>query len=83
MKKTLVATTVATVLALSACTDNKPAAPEQSAAAPADAAAAKAEPATAAVAAENPLLKRSALQYQAPEFDKIKTEHFLPAMLRS
>lgn len=82
MKKTLVATTVATVLALSACTDNKPAAPDQSAAAPADAAQAKAEPAAAAVAAENPLLKRSSLQYQAPEFDKIKTEHFLPAMLQ-
>ncbi len=82
MKKTLVATTVATVLALSACTDNKPAAPEQSAAAPADAAAAKTEPAPAAVTAENPLLKRSSLQYQAPEFDKIKTEHFMPAMLQ-
>jgi len=80
MKKTLVATTVATVLALSACSDNKPAAPQQSAAA-ADATAAKVEPA-AAVTAENPLLKRSALQYQAPEFDKIKTEHFMPAMLQ-
>lgn len=28
---------------------------------------------------ENPLLKKSTLQYFAPEFDKIKTEHFAPA----
>lgn len=81
MKKTLVATAVAAVLALGACTDNKPAAPAQNAAAPAEATTAPAEPA-AAVTAENPLLKRSSLQYQAPEFDKIKTEHFLPAMLQ-
>lgn len=29
--------------------------------------------------ASNPLLQRSTLQYQAPEFDKIKNEHFAPA----
>lgn len=28
---------------------------------------------------KNPLLRKSALQYQAPEFDKIKDEHFKPA----
>ena len=27
----------------------------------------------------NPLLRKSTLQYQAPEFDKIKNEHFKPA----
>ncbi|TXF77428.1 M3 family metallopeptidase [Chryseobacterium sp.] len=27
----------------------------------------------------NPFMKKSALQYQAPEFDKIKDEHFKPA----
>ncbi|NAW51808.1 dipeptidyl carboxypeptidase II [Elizabethkingia argentiflava] len=28
---------------------------------------------------QNPLLSKSSLQYQAPEFDKIKNEHFEPA----
>ncbi|HAT40988.1 MAG TPA: dipeptidyl carboxypeptidase II [Rheinheimera sp.] len=76
MKKTMVATTLAAVFALTACGDNKPVADakqQQAAAAP----TAEAKP---AVTAENPLLKPSALQYQAPEFDKIKTEHFMPAM---
>jgi peptidyl-dipeptidase Dcp len=27
----------------------------------------------------NPFYKKSTLQYQAPEFDKIKDEHFAPA----
>src|SRR5690606_19352166 len=31
------------------------------------------------VMANNPFLKKSSLQYQAPEFDKIKDEHFKPA----
>ena len=26
----------------------------------------------------NPFIKKSTLQYQAPEFDKIKDEHFAP-----
>ncbi len=76
MKKTMVATTLAAVFALTACGDNKPVAyakQQQAAAAP----TAETKP---AVTAENPLLKPSALQYQAPEFDKIKTEHFMPAM---
>lgn len=30
-------------------------------------------------ASANPLLVKSSLQYQAPEYDKIKTEHYLPA----
>lgn len=29
--------------------------------------------------ANNPFIKKSTLQYQAPEFDKIKDEHFIPA----
>lgn len=28
---------------------------------------------------ENPLMRKSSLQFEAPEFDKIKTEHFRPA----
>ena len=32
-----------------------------------------------AALANNPFMKKSALQYQAPEFDKIKDEHFKPA----
>ncbi len=32
-----------------------------------------------AAMADNPFLKKSTLQYQAPEFDKIKNEHFKPA----
>ncbi|HCU64430.1 MAG TPA: dipeptidyl carboxypeptidase II [Rheinheimera sp.] len=78
MKKTMVATTVAAVLALSACTDNKaPAQAEQQAQSAAPAAAVDK---TAAVTASNPLLQPSSLQYQAPEFDKIKVEHYQPAM---
>lgn len=73
MKKTMVATAVAAVLALSACTDNK--APTQ--------AAQSAQPAateTAAAAVTNPLLAPSPLPFFAPEFDKIKVEHYQPAM---
>lgn len=29
---------------------------------------------------DNPLLRESSLPYRAPEFDKIKTEHYLPAL---
>lgn len=31
------------------------------------------------VLAQNPFMKKSTLQYEAPEFDKIKNEHFKPA----
>lgn len=74
MKKTLLASAIASVLALSACTDNKPAA-EQPTAAPAVAATQGADATMA-----NPLFKVSPLQYQAPQFDLIKVEHYLPAM---
>lgn len=33
-----------------------------------------------AALSSNPLMKKSSLQYQAPEFDKIKDEHFKPAL---
>ena len=36
-------------------------------------------PAPDASLASNPFMKKSGLQYQAPEFDKIKDEHFKPA----
>ena len=74
MKKTLLASAIASVLALSACTDNKPAAEQQT---PAPAVAAT-QGADATMA--NPLLTVSPLQYQAPQFDLIKVEHYLPAM---
>ena len=36
-------------------------------------------PVSDAALANNPFMKKSTLQYQAPEFDKIKDEHFKPA----
>ncbi|MBU8883944.1 M3 family metallopeptidase [Kaistella sp. DKR-2] len=36
-------------------------------------------PAPDAALASNPFMKKSSLQYQAPEFDRIKDEHFKPA----
>ncbi len=75
MKKTLLASAIASVLALSACTDNKPAADQQT---PAPTVATTTTGADATMT--NPLLKASPLQYQAPQFDLIKVEHYLPAM---
>ncbi len=37
------------------------------------------KPVVNAALASNPFMKKSPLQYQAPEFDKIKDEHFRPA----
>lgn len=76
MKKTMVATAVAAVLALSACTDNKAPAQAEQTAQP----AATTTESAPAVTATNPLLTPSPLQYHAPEFDKIKVEHYQPAM---
>jgi peptidyl-dipeptidase Dcp len=78
MKKTVIASAIAAVLTLTACSDNKPAA-STDAAKPAATTPTPTE-STAQVTATNPLLQPSPLQYQAPEFDKIKTEHFLPAI---
>ena len=36
-------------------------------------------PAPDASMENNPFLQKSSLQYQAPEFNKIKDEHFVPA----
>lgn len=73
MRKTLIATTVTAALALAACSDNST--PQQTTAQqPA------AEATTAAeVVSSNPLMVKSTLQYEAPNFTEIKDEHFLPA----
>ena len=63
MNKTMVATAVAAVLALSACTDNK--APAQNEAAQAAAPTAEVKAEQTPVAAANPLLVASTLQYGA------------------
>ena len=72
MRKTLIATTVAAALALAACGDNT---------APAQTAAETVAEATTAVEAisSNPLMVKSTLQYEAPNFNDIKDDHFLPA----
>ena len=40
----------------------------------------KAAPVSQAASEENPFLAASVLQYQAPDFSKIKSEHFAPAL---
>ena len=70
MRKTLIATTVGAVLALSACSDNT--APAQTNTQPGSAAVTE-------VTSTNPLFVKSMLQYEAPNFTEIKDEHFLPA----
>lgn len=73
MRKTLIATTVTAALALAACSDNS--APQQT-----TAQQPVAEATTAAeVVSSNPLMVKSTLQYEAPNFTEIKDEHFLPA----
>lgn len=73
MRKTLIATTVTAALALAACSDNS--APQQT-----NAQQPAAEATTAAeVVSSNPLMVKSTLQYEAPNFTEIKDEHFLPA----
>jgi peptidyl-dipeptidase Dcp len=73
MRKTLIATTVGAALALAACSDNT--APQQHTAqhATADVAAA------ADAVSTNPLMVKSTLQYEAPDFTAITDDHFLPA----
>ena len=72
MRKTLIATTVAAALALAACGDNTT--PAQTAT------ETVAEAATAVEAiSSNPLMVKSTLQYEAPNFNDIKDDHFLPA----
>ncbi|MCB5228372.1 M3 family metallopeptidase [Alishewanella sp. 16-MA] len=71
MRKSLLATTISAVLALSACTDNTtPTQQANQAAAPA---------AVTDVTVSNPFFQKSTLTYEAPNFAAIKDEHFLPA----
>ncbi|GAB2909660.1 M3 family metallopeptidase [Rheinheimera gaetbuli] len=73
MRKTLIATTVGAALALAACGDNT--APSQTAnQQPAAEVSTSIEATTT-----NPLMSKSMLQYEAPNFAEIKDEHFLPA----
>ncbi|MEL7478608.1 MAG: dipeptidyl carboxypeptidase II, partial [Pseudomonadota bacterium] len=68
--KTLIATAISSALLLSACsepsntTTNKTAQNEQ---------------VSASIESTNPLFVRSTLQYQTPNFNAIKDEHFIPA----
>ncbi|MBQ1782723.1 MAG: M3 family metallopeptidase [Gammaproteobacteria bacterium] len=76
MNKTVLATAVAAALALAGCGDDKTSEATMANTAVAEQAAAPAAtPATAA----NPLLVKSVLQYEAPDFTQIRNEHFLPA----
>lgn len=72
MRKTLIASAVGIALALSACSDNTT--PQQQNSNPAADVTSVAE-----VSLSNPLMKKSTLQYEAPNFTEIKDEHFLPA----
>lgn len=72
------AITLALGLSLAACSKT-----EEGAAAPADATASgDAAPAADAAQGENPFFAPSTLPYQAPAFDRIKDEHYGPALTR-
>lgn len=71
MRKTLLASAIGAVLTLSACSDNTaPTQQTNQAAAPA---------AVQEVTVTNPFFQKSTLTYEAPDFNAIKDEHFLPA----
>ena len=76
MRKTLIASAIGAAVALSAC--SKPAEEAKTTAAVEQ--TQTAAPAAEQGAVSNPLLVKSTLQYEAPEFDKIKVEHYQPAM---
>ncbi|MGI5310608.1 M3 family metallopeptidase [Rheinheimera sp. WS51] len=73
MRKTLIASTVGFALALTACGDNSSS--QQQASGQSSVVATTAAEASLG----NPLMKKSTLQYEAPNFTEIKDEHFLPA----
>lgn len=75
MRKSLLATTIAAVLAVSACSDNT--APQQNN----DSQTQTQQTAASVtdVTSANPLLSKSPLQFETPDFALIKDEHFLPA----
>lgn len=70
MRKTLIASAVSAVLALSACSDNT---------APTQTTDNKQPTAVTEVTSSNPFFSKSTLQYEAPNFKEIKDEHYLPA----
>ncbi|KKO44955.1 dipeptidyl carboxypeptidase II [Arsukibacterium ikkense] len=70
MRKTLLATAIGTIFALSACSDNT--APTQVTTSPAAVESTE-------VSSSNPFFQQSSLQYQAPDFNAINDDHFLPA----
>ncbi|MCH1918944.1 M3 family metallopeptidase [Shewanella sp. A3A] len=72
MRKTIIATAIGATLVLSACGESK--APVAETKAP----AAQTQ-APAAATAENVLLSKSPLDYEAPQYDKIKISDFVPA----
>ena len=78
MRKTLVAVAIGTALSLAACSD----AEQQNQQTSQQAETAQAEQASKDVAQQNPFFEPSPLQYQAPDFDAIKFEHFEPAFER-
>ncbi|WP_417762791.1 M3 family metallopeptidase [Shewanella sp.] len=72
MRKTMIATAIGASLVLSACGESK--APVAETKAPV-----AQTKAAAPTTAENVLLKKSPLDYEAPQYDKIKISDFLPA----
>ena len=70
MRKTILATAMGAIFALSACSDNT--APKQVASAPSAVENTK-------VTSSNPFFQQSSLQYQAPDFTAFNDDHFLPA----
>ena len=73
MKKRL-AVLISSILLSAGCSD-----PSPSNSAAENASVAKVANANAATLSTNPLMKKSTLIYQSPDFDQIKDEHFLPA----
>lgn len=70
MRKTLLASAIGAVLTLSACSDNTAPTQQANQAAPT---------AVQEVTVSNPFFQKSSLTYEAPDFNAIKDEHFLPA----
>lgn len=74
MRKTLVAVAISAALSLSACSDADKQAAESNAET-----SAQSEQSSTEATQQNPFFSASSLQYEAPNFDKIKFEHFKPA----
>jgi peptidyl-dipeptidase Dcp len=76
MRKTLITTAVSAALMLGACSDNTS---DNTASTQASAQETQIQAGTQANTAENVLLNKSPLQDQAPQFDKITTDNYVPA----